>query len=196
MVYNALVHCNWSDCVPVQIRVDDNMLMISNCCILPWGWGSDELTGIHSSHPYNPLIAHTFFRAGYIEAWGRGINTVFDYCRAHHYPEPIYKVNGSDINVFFPMATDYEDPETIDYIEIAQKKRSQSSRLINMETVELRILKEIGQTPTITQSLLAEHIGISRRTLQRIISDMVDRKMIERIGSTRSGKWQLLSKQD
>ena len=94
------------------------------------------------------------------------------------------------------MATDYEDPETIDYIEIAQKKRSQSSRLINMETVELRILKEIGQTPTITQSLLAEHIGISRRTLQRIISDMVDRKMIERIGSTRSGKWQLLSKQD
>ncbi len=29
--------------------------------------------GQHKSGPYNPLVANTFFRAGFIEVWGRGI---------------------------------------------------------------------------------------------------------------------------
>ena len=36
--------------------------------------------GKHRSRPYNPLIANTFFRAGFIEAWGRGIEKIKDSC--------------------------------------------------------------------------------------------------------------------
>ncbi|OQW97847.1 MAG: hypothetical protein BWK73_53655 [Thiothrix lacustris] len=30
----------------------------------------ERLLGKHPSNPYNPLIANTFFRCGYIESWG------------------------------------------------------------------------------------------------------------------------------
>jgi ATP-dependent DNA helicase RecG len=32
----------------------------------------------HASMPYNPLIANAFFRAGLIEAWGRGIYKIIE----------------------------------------------------------------------------------------------------------------------
>lgn len=38
------------------------------------------MMGPHKSRPYNPLIANTFFRAGFIEAWGRGIQKIKDSC--------------------------------------------------------------------------------------------------------------------
>jgi len=32
--------------------------------------------GKHPSKPFNPLLANAFFRAGYIESWGRGIEKI------------------------------------------------------------------------------------------------------------------------
>ena len=34
--------------------------------------------GSHKSRPYNPLIANTFFRSGFIEAWERGVQKIKD----------------------------------------------------------------------------------------------------------------------
>lgn len=47
IIFNALVHNNWADCTPIQIRVDDDGLRISNSCILPLGWTPDTLTSKH-----------------------------------------------------------------------------------------------------------------------------------------------------
>jgi ATP-dependent DNA helicase RecG len=43
---------------------------------LPLGWTVNNLLGKHISIPYNPDIANAFFRAGFIESWGRGIEKV------------------------------------------------------------------------------------------------------------------------
>jgi len=48
----------------------------------------EKLLGRHSSEPHNPEIAHTFFRSGDIEAWGRGIQRVFEACHEAGTPEP------------------------------------------------------------------------------------------------------------
>nr|WP_302144003.1 ATP-binding protein [uncultured Schaedlerella sp.] len=34
------------------------------------------MMGKHRSRLYNPLVANTFFKAGFIEAWGRGIEKI------------------------------------------------------------------------------------------------------------------------
>jgi ATP-dependent DNA helicase RecG len=37
--------------------------------------------GKHPSCPFNPFLANAFFRAGYIESWGRGIEKInHEYC--------------------------------------------------------------------------------------------------------------------
>lgn len=57
--------------------------------------------GRHNSVPFNPKIAGVFYRAGYIESWGRGIRKICDACEALGTEEPKYYVSGSDILVEF-----------------------------------------------------------------------------------------------
>jgi predicted HTH transcriptional regulator len=56
----------------------------------------ETLLGKHPSIPYNPLLAAAFFRAGYIEAWGRGIEKIETACTLAdtRMPEIIYKFGG------------------------------------------------------------------------------------------------------
>ena len=53
--------------VPIQIRIEDEPLIISNQCVFPDGWMAETLMEPHDSVPYNPDIANVFYRAGYIE---------------------------------------------------------------------------------------------------------------------------------
>ena len=57
------------------------MLQIVNGGVLPDGWTVDTLLSSHRSMPYNPDIANTFFRAGEVEAWGRGIERIIKGCK-------------------------------------------------------------------------------------------------------------------
>jgi ATP-dependent DNA helicase RecG len=79
---NALVHRDYAVTAPVQIRVYEDRLRMWNPAVLPEGWTLDTLLGAHSSSPYNPAIANAFFRAGEIEAWGRGVERIFAACVA------------------------------------------------------------------------------------------------------------------
>ncbi|MCD4772279.1 MAG: hypothetical protein K8R41_02715, partial [Bacteroidales bacterium] len=45
----------------------------------------------HTSEPANPDIAEAFFRAGYIEIWGRGTVNIVDYCTQVGLPEPTFE---------------------------------------------------------------------------------------------------------
>lgn len=55
----------------------------------------------HRSQPYNPNIANGFFRAGYVETWGRGIEKICEACKKHGVPLPEYKIHLEDIMVKF-----------------------------------------------------------------------------------------------
>ncbi|NMA18776.1 MAG: hypothetical protein GX939_08565 [Clostridiaceae bacterium] len=46
-------------------------------------------------------MARVFYRAGYIEKWGRGIQKIRDACKVHDAEEPEYIVSGGDIMVKF-----------------------------------------------------------------------------------------------
>ncbi len=78
-----------------------DVMYISNCSMLPFGWTAETLLGSHSSKPYNPDIARVFYRAGYIESWGRGIQKIRDACKSLGTDEPEYMVHGEDIMVKF-----------------------------------------------------------------------------------------------
>ena len=41
-------------------------------------WTVDTLLEPHDSKPYNPDIANVFYRAGFIENWGQGIQKICD----------------------------------------------------------------------------------------------------------------------
>lgn len=100
-VYNAIIHSNYAAQIPIQISVYADKLYISNDCIFPVGWTVETLMEKHRSQPYNPSIANGFFRAGYVETWGRGIEKIWDACKKHGIPKPEYCLHPEDIMVKF-----------------------------------------------------------------------------------------------
>jgi ATP-dependent DNA helicase RecG len=77
---NAIAHKDYGSGAPIQISVYPDRILFWNNGFLPDEWTVEKLKTKHPSQPYNPDIAHTFFLAGMIEAWGRGINKIFQAC--------------------------------------------------------------------------------------------------------------------
>lgn len=59
-IFNALVHSDWSASCPIQIRVEDDLMYISNDCVLEEGLTAEKLMSPHKSQQLNPDIANTF----------------------------------------------------------------------------------------------------------------------------------------
>jgi|GEM_PF-1776012 len=55
----------------------------------------------HPSIPFNPDIAAAFFRAGLIEAWGRGTLKIVRECREAGLPAPIFTYDLSGFRIEF-----------------------------------------------------------------------------------------------
>ena len=61
-----------------------------------------------------------------------------------------------------------------------------------LSDISLLLLKQLETNSKMTQFELAEAIGVSRATVQRAMKQMVDQKLITRVGSTR-GYWKIES---
>ncbi len=91
-VINAVIHRDYADPVPIQIRVYDDRIILWNPGHLPADWTVERLSHEHASRPYNPGIAYAFLRAGMIEARGRGIGRIASACEAAGNPRPEWKI--------------------------------------------------------------------------------------------------------
>ena len=113
-VINAVIHRDYADPVPIQIRVYDERIVLWNPGRLPGEWSVERLTGEHASVPYNPAIAYAFFRAGMIEAWGRGIRRIATACEDAGNPAPEWKIEpGSGLWLEFPYSAAYRAADSV-----------------------------------------------------------------------------------
>ena len=107
-VINAVIHRDYASTAPIQIRVYDHRITLWNPGQLPSDWSVEQLTGEHSSRPHNPGIAYAFFRAGMIEAWGRGIRRIAHVCETAGNPAPEWRIEpGGGLWLEFPYSTAY-----------------------------------------------------------------------------------------
>jgi ATP-dependent DNA helicase RecG len=100
-ILNAVVHKDYGSGIPVQISVYEDLFVIWNPGQLPEKWDMEKLLSKHPSQPYNPLLAAAFFRSGYIESWGRGIEKIYRECREHKNPAPIFDYDMSGLMLSF-----------------------------------------------------------------------------------------------
>ena len=98
---NAVAHKDYTGPYPIQISVYDNKIMIWNYGKLPENWTVEDLLDKHSSQPRNPDIATTFFRSGYVESWGRGMDKMRNLCLEAKIPLPQLSCKGNDFWTVF-----------------------------------------------------------------------------------------------
>ena len=204
-VLNAVVHKDYASAVPVQISVYDDKLMIWNPGSLPVGWDVERLLGKHSSQPYNPDIASVFFRSGEIEAWGRGIERIFESCREANAPEPAIHLEPGGIWLEFafkpvlPVDTVGDESGLKVYsgglkTEQGGLKVSKSSLKANEEEIknlserQQSIIEIIKSDNRVTQSEIAQKTGIHRSAVQKQLRALKDKGFLKRVGGAR-GHW-------
>jgi ATP-dependent DNA helicase RecG len=187
-VLNAVVHKDYSMGVPIQIKVLPDKLMIGNVGRLPEGWGVDDLTSLHTSVPHNPDLAGVFFRSGQIEAWGRGIEKIEEACAEAGAPAPVFKVTGPTIDVMFPFAATMPPPGGA----VGGNRGGNQDEEPSEDDLIGLILTAIARKPTATQAELVAATGVTQRTLQRTVRRLRESGVLQRVGSTRSGYWQII----
>jgi hypothetical protein len=98
---NAVAHKDYSSGSPIQISVYDDRLLFWNDGQRPEACTVATLTRKHPSRPFNPDLANTLFRAGYIEAWGRGTLKMMTECQQYGLPAPRYAFEADGCTVEF-----------------------------------------------------------------------------------------------
>lgn len=181
-IYNAIAHNCYMFGTPIQIRIENESIIISNRCILPEGWTVETLMEPHDSIPYNPDIARVFYRAGYIETWGRGIQKICDACAELGADIPKYELRGNGLRVRFSalqsaLIRNFESP----------KDQTDTLR----DTLADRILALLEENPSMTQGDIAEKVGVSVPSIKRTMKKLSDTRRIIRKGGKRFGYWEI-----
>jgi ATP-dependent DNA helicase RecG len=201
---NALIHRDYANTAPIQIRVYDNRLCIWNPGVLPESWTVRKLFSQHSSCPYNPLVANAFFRAGEIEAWGRGMQRILDACEEAGTPKPTVTYDPSDLWFEFPFSSEYlriiatpaepAGPRERTGEKTGEKSREKSREKSGEKSREKnaeRLLALIRHNATVTTEELATALGLSRAGVDKIISRLKKIGSLRRVGPDKGGHWEV-----
>ena len=205
-VINAIIHRDYTSPTTIQIRVYDDRIEMWNAADLPPDWADDQLAGKLTSRPHNPRIAHAFYRAGLIEAWGRGIRRIVDMCEEADNPAPKWELqqSGAGLWTTFPFSAAYRAADTTsDSItaitttrNTTQETDQDPTRETVQETTRERILSLLKAEPTLTQRMLAERVGLSSSGVKYHLTKLRAAGVIRHTGPTKAGRWEVLTTQD
>lgn len=161
-------------------------MIISNRCVLPDGWTEDTLMEPHDSVPYNPDIANVFYRAGFIENWGRGIETICSACKELGAEQPTYELRGNSLRVRFAALQ-----SAIIADSKAPNGQGDQKNVQKENDLETRVLALIAKNNNITMSQIADQLDVSYKTVQRFMDKLKKAGRVERKGGKRFGYWEI-----
>ncbi len=172
-ILNAIVHKDYTG-APIQMSVYDDKLILWNPGRLPDDISIEILKQKHLSRPFNRNIAELFFKAGYIEVWGRGIAKILNACKVAGLPEPIIEEYAGGIQFTF-------------------LKKSKVVENVTDNVTDNRIkviLNEINLNNKISIDQLAKILKVTRRTIIRDLELLKKQNVLKRIGPDKGGHWE------
>ncbi|MGV3523463.1 MAG: ATP-binding protein [Candidatus Sericytochromatia bacterium] len=183
-VINAVAHKDYASRIPIQISVYPDKLMIWNSGHLPEHWTLEQFTHKHASAPFNPDIANVFFKAAYLESWGRGIELMQNACREQGSPEPLFRWDNG-LWVEFPFSTG-----AIALQGLGEKWGEKWGE--NLGQTQRAILKAMAQNPKITIKALAEGLSLSTTAIEKNLDQLKKNQYIRRVGPAKGGHWEVM----
>ena len=131
----------------------------------------------------NPVLADVFNRLGYMERKGSGFEKIISgYEFQVNYSEekkPSFRSDRYQFTVIMPNLN--YGVENIDISDVNSD--------VNLWS---QIKEAINENPRVTQRELVGKLGVSFRQIQQNMAEMVSAGEISRIGSNRSGYWEVL----
>lgn len=160
---NAVSHKDYSEGTPIQISIYQNKIIFWNDAQLPENWSIEKLLTKHPSKPYNPDIANTLFRSGYIEAWGRGTIKMINDCVRFGLPSPNYFYEMSGFWVEFTK--DKLNEEYLKSLDLNDRQR--------------KAIDFLKSKKRITNREYQSNFNVSRNTASRDLSELVEKGLVK-----------------
>ena len=148
--------------------------------------------------PFNPSIAGAFFRAGYVESWGRGIKKICDACRDYGIPEPEFEIDSYSITVIFKALEEARivEGKSTDVGEKTGNVGEKVGEKYFLTETQQKILLCIEENPKISQTKISEKIGLRALNVYRNMIALQESGLIRRVGPAKGGHWEIIKKQN
>lgn len=193
ILLNSINHKQYEENNPVQISIYNDKIYVWNDGKFPEELASQNLFEKHYSKPYNPLIAQTFFKAGFIESWGRGFEKIKNECQKYNTPIPEIDIKTSGVMIKCNPSKNYMELLNRIKVQNGQKNVGLDVGLdVGLNEIQIKILKMIKENKNITQKEIALRLKTTSRTIERNISILKEMNKIERVGAKRFGYWKIL----
>lgn len=187
-VLNLLVHRCWDayNLTP-SVAIYDDRIEFQNPGHFPIGNTYQDFIEAPHSSPINPVIADVFYRSGLMEAWGRGITSIFAECESAGMPKPEFRVDPHFVTLIVRFK-DILSPRKMDGT-INGTLNDTINGTINetLNADELAIVQFIVAHPGVQVSDIMTFTGKSMRTVKRYIARLVELSVVERRGSRKTG---------
>lgn len=205
-ILNALAHKNYGSGTPVQVSVFSDRLCIDNVGRPPRTWDVGTLLGRHTSRPNNPSLVAALRSLGIIDGWGNGIGAIRMHCMEAGVPEPLFSLRDDETMVCFPTDNDsllaasmapspHLAPAPVPRTELAAVQVAARAAAMQHETSltfsDERVLALIDIDGRLTAPRIARNLGVSESTVRRSFRRLRELGLITRIGSDKSGFWQV-----
>ncbi|HSH50303.1 MAG TPA: RNA-binding domain-containing protein [Bacteroidales bacterium] len=198
LMMNAVMHRDYESNAPIKFYQYSNGLQIANAGGL---YGKARPENFPNENDYrNPVIAEAMKILGYVNRFNRGIELVKVQLAENGNPEPVFdydKVTSFAVSVREPVQGD-EMQEN----EVISKEDDCSLSKYGRNAEEIRkkygrnaeeILKIIIKNPESTTQIMAEQMNVSVSTIEKNIAKLKKAGIIERVGSTKSGYWEIVT---
>lgn len=172
-VTNAVLHRSYSiESGNVRVALYDDRLEVTSPGGIPFGMTVDEaMSG--RSRPRNPVVSRFFREAGLVEGWGSGLGRIVTACREAGLPDPVMSDDGDEVRLTI-FRSEGEGEMSID-----QGDMGELDEMLDM----------MVSCPDIRIDSLSESLGVSKATVNRMISRAKSAGLLRRVGSRKTGRW-------
>ena len=192
MIANSVAHRSYLEPGNIQVALFDDRLEVTSPGMLLNGVSIKKMKEGYSK-PRNRAIASAFAYMKIIEKWGSGIPRILRECSEYGLPEPKFIDFDGDFRVnMYRQLPEKAWSHTNDINDTNDTNDTNDINDIN----DTKILNQIRENPSITQTELKEKLQVSIVTVKRLMADLQKRGLIERQGSSRKGKWIIIGQKE
>jgi len=182
IVVNSFAHANYRGITENEIAITPTQIEIYNPGEFPINLNPEMFVASkRKSQPRNKIILNTLYKCKDVEMFGSGFKKVFSLCKEKNIKFD-YESNTDGFSFTF-----YRNVVTLNVINNVTLNTS-----IKLTTNDFKVLSLLKNNANQTREQLASQIGVDKRTVQRCLDKLVAANFIARIGSKKTGYWEVL----
>lgn len=214
-IINACVHRSYLDFNDTKVAIFDDRIDIISPGKLAFDQSLEEMkTG--RSVLRNKALAQAFAYMNLVESWGAGIPKILSRCAEYGLQEPVLEDKGTYFRLRFlrnkissPVPSNEQTiPSKGEFIPSSSQTVPSNEQTIPSEhpfvpsearklsKAEHDLITKMAKNKEYETALLAKNLNISKRRIRKLLNQLIDKGLVQKIGVNRSTKYILKNNKD